>query len=89
MGERKQRPVTVKVVIHVGADGRVAVGIVGCEWNGRARLDRRLYSARELEGAEPVPAGVMRPVWRAWCALGDLIREQVRAYDEASRPAPR
>lgn len=68
--------VTVKVIIHRLTDGRTMVAILESQWRGMIRLDKRLTSARDLEGANRVPTGVDRSVWDAYCGLGDLVAEQ-------------
>lgn len=67
---------TIKVIIHRLSDGRTMLAILESQWRGMIRLDRRLTSARELEGANRLPLGVDRHVWDAYCGLGDLVAEQ-------------
>ena len=68
--------VTVKVNVHLMADGRYAVGIVTSEWQGATRLDRRFARVHRHTDAGPAPAGVEPSIWRAYHALRDLLVQQ-------------
>lgn len=70
-----QEPRTLKITVHVGRTGMVAVGVVESRWNGAVRADRRMAAARPL--LEPVPAaprGVPESLWLAWYALDQRLR---------------
>lgn len=72
----KRGGVTVRVLLHLTADGQYAVGVVESSWQGAVRVDRRLGRLRPVERPGPAPLGCDPSVWQAWCALGGLIREQ-------------
>lgn len=75
METSKRRAVTVRVLAHLTSDSHYAVGIVRSEWQGAVKVSRRL--ARLRPALEPVgrPFGVDQDVWRAYCALEDLVNE--------------
>lgn len=76
---------TVKVLLHLTEDGRVAIGVIESEWQGARRVDRRLSSARPTtHRAAHAPRGVSPTVWLALCALSDLVDEQ----EQAARNTP-
>lgn len=69
---------TVKVLLHLGSDGSAwAAGLVTSEWQGAVRVDRRLSASHPMPDVPSFPAGVDRDVYRAWLALGEVIRQQV------------
>lgn len=70
-----QGPVTVKVTVHLGRNGSVAIGVVEQRWNGSVRVDRRMAAARPaLESAPAAPRGVPESLWLAWWALDQRLR---------------
>ena len=71
-----RKSTTVRVLIYLAHDGQYAVGIITSEWQGKVRVDRRLARLRPVPGPPPRPAGVDPDVWRALCALEDLVHEQ-------------
>lgn len=75
-GELRPRAVTVRVLVHLTSDAFYAVGVVASEWQGAVKVSRRLAQLRPM--AEPIgrPLGVDLDVWRAYCALEDLVNEQ-------------
>jgi hypothetical protein len=76
--ERRARPTTVKVVIHLPAEGGSwAAGIIVSEWNGSVRVDRREARAHPMPAVPTVPKGVSEPIWRAYVALSETVREAV------------
>lgn len=76
-------PRTIRVLLHVGRDNRIAIGVLMSEWNGPRRVDLRMASARPLRGPlPPAPRGVPEALWLAHLAL----KERVEAWeDEALR----
>lgn len=74
MGARKST--TVRVMVHLAADGTYAVGVVTSEWQGAVKVSRRLARLRPVMGPPPRPMGVDPDVWRAHCALTSLVAEQ-------------
>lgn len=76
MNTGKTRASTVKVTIHIGASGSVAVGVITSEWQGAVRLDRRLARSRPIDGPYDPPPGVDRDVFTAFLALSDLVGQQ-------------
>ena len=71
----RKRAVTVRVLTHLTTDGRYAVGIVTSEWQGQVKVSRRLSRLRPTLEPALRPFGVDPDVWRAFCALGDLVDE--------------
>lgn len=74
------RPRTIRVNLHLSADGQCAIGVLEQEWNGARRLDRRLAAARPVRIQRVLPPrGVPADVWLALQALqarvDDLARE--------------
>lgn len=76
-------PRTIRLLLHVGKDGRVAIGVLSSEWNGPRRIDLRLASARPHPGPlPPAPRGVPEALWLAHVVL----KARVEAWeDEALR----
>jgi hypothetical protein len=74
--DKGPRASTVKVTIHLTRSGQYAVGVIQQEWQGAVRVDRRLARLRPVPVPSAAPPGVDQDVWRAWCALMDVIEEQ-------------
>lgn len=72
----KRGGVSVRVLVHLTADGQYAVGIITSEWQGAVRVDRRLSRLRPVERPVSCPAGVDPIVWQAYSALHGLVMEQ-------------
>jgi len=72
----RRKAVTVRVMVHLTADGQYAVGVVTSEWQGAVRVDRRLQRLRPLAPIEYIPMGVDRDVFAALVALRALVDEQ-------------
>lgn len=78
MEQRSGKAKTVKVVMHLSADGESwAAGVIVSEWNGSVRVDRREARAHPMPVVTSTPRGVSEPVWRAYCALTEIVRTQV------------
>lgn len=72
----KRRGVTVRVLLHLTADGQYAVGVIESSWQGSVRVDRRLSRLRPVHRPGPPAIGADPSVWQAWCALDNLLEEQ-------------
>ena len=72
----EQKPTTVRVAIHLTRLGQYAVGVITSEWQGAVRVDRRLARLRPVPAPPARPMGVDPDIWRAFCALQDLVNEQ-------------
>lgn len=75
-GDIRPRAVTVRVLVHLTSDTLYAVGVVASEWQGAVKVSRRLARLRPMTEPLGRPLGVDLDVWRAYCALDDLVREQ-------------
>ena len=73
--DSRRKAMTVRVLIHLTADGQYAAGIITQEWQGAVRVDRRLARLRPLNNLPVRPFGVDSDVWRALCALENLVVE--------------
>lgn len=76
MSDHKVRPRTVRVLVHLGTGGTIAVGCIRSIWSGAQRADTRLSSAILLDEVPPVPRGVDSDVWLAYHGLGRIIDRQ-------------
>lgn len=70
------RPRTLRVLVHLGASGTIAVGVIRSVWSGPQRADTRLSSAIQIHEVPPVPQGVDSDVWLAYQGLGRVIDRQ-------------
>lgn len=70
------RAVSVRVMVHLTADGQYAVGVVSSEWQGAVKVSRRHARLRPVPGPDWYPPGVDRDLYRAWIALDSLLSEQ-------------
>lgn len=75
------RPRTIRVLIHIGSGGRVAIGLSRSVWQGPHRLDMRLASAVPVEPRGPIPRGVDPDLWLAYTALSDRVWAIAREND--------
>lgn len=76
MPEHGVRPRTVRVLVHLGTGGVIAVGCLRSVWAGANRSDTRLASAIRIEEVPPCPSGVDSDMWIAYHGLGRLIDRQ-------------
>lgn len=72
----ESRPRTVRVLVHLGTGGTIAVGVLRSIWSGPQRADTRLSSAIRLDQVPPCPVGVDADVWLAYHGLGRIIDRQ-------------
>lgn len=70
------RPRTVRVLVHLGTGGVIAVGVLRSIWSGPQRADTRLASAIRLDEVPPCPRGVDSDVWLAYQGLGRIVDRQ-------------
>jgi hypothetical protein len=74
-GDRRRSAVTVKINVHLTADGSTAVGVIRSEWQGATRVDYRVRGLeRRLVPATPV--GVDPALWAALCTLDAMCKQQ-------------
>jgi hypothetical protein len=86
VGERRDKrraATTVKINVHLTADGSTAVGVIRSEWQGATRVDYRVKGL-ERRPLPPVPPGVSEELWAALCTLHAMCKQQQAA---AARPA--
>jgi len=82
--ERRSRPITIKVLVHIGAGGEYwAAGVVRQEWNGAVRVSHRLVRSHPMPNLGVTPNGVHEDVWRAYLALSQVVQEQIEAAGQA------
>lgn len=81
---RRPSSTTVRINVHLTADGSTAVGVIRSEWRGATRVD---YRVKGLE-RRPVPAappGVPPELWAALCTLNAMCKQ---AHAAAAKESP-
>lgn len=73
--DRRRAATTVKVNVHLTADGSTAVGVIRSEWQGATRVDYRVRGL-ERRPVPPAPSGVDEALWAALCTLNAMCRQQ-------------
>ena len=73
--DRRKSAVTVRINVHMTADGSTAVGVIRQEWQGATRVDRRVKGL-ERRPVPPAPTGVDPELWAALCTLNAMCRQQ-------------
>lgn len=71
----RRAAVTVRINVHMTADGSTAVGVIRSEWQGATRVDRRVKGL-ERRPVPPAPPGVDPELWAALCTLNAMCRQQ-------------
>ena len=85
-GERRDRrrtATTVRINVHLTADGSTAVGVIRSEWQGATRVDHRVKGL-ERRPLPPEPAGVAPELWAALCTLNAMCKQQHAAAAKAA-----
>lgn len=79
--DRRRAATTVKVNVHLTADGSTAVGVIRSEWQGATRVDYRVKGL-ERRPVPPAPPGVDEALWAALCTLNAMCRQQAAKSSE-------
>lgn len=81
--DRRRAATTVKIAVHLTADGSTAVGVIRSEWQGATRVDYRVKGL-ERRPVPPTPAGVDEALWAALCTLNAMCRQQAAKASEST-----
>lgn len=81
--DRRRGATTVKINVHLTADGSTAVGVIRSEWQGATRVDYRIKGL-ERRPVPPAPPGVDHALWAALCTLDAMCRRQAAAKQETA-----
>lgn len=83
--DRRRAATTVKINVHMTADGSTAVGVIRSEWQGATRTDFRIKGL-ERRPVPVAPEGVDPAIWAARCTLEAMCRHQEAAAQKATAP---
>jgi hypothetical protein len=81
--DRRRAATTVKINVHLTADGSTAVGVIRSEWQGATRVDYRVKGL-ERRPLPSTPPGVDDALWAALCTLNAMCRKQAEASPRAT-----